>query len=74
VPKVVTIQEQPKGKAAAPAQEWKANVGKLPASSAPPKTSKPAPAPAPNKTAASKNVKGGSDTVAAARKPLVSRN
>ena len=72
MPKVVTIQEQPKGKAAAPSQEWKANVGKLPA--APPKTSKPAPAPAPNKTAASKNVKGGSDMLAAARKPLVSRN
>ena len=71
VPKVVTIQEQQKGKAAAPPQEWKAVVGKLPATSVPPKTSKAAPAP---KTAAPKNVKGGSDSIAAARKPLVSRN
>jgi hypothetical protein len=67
VPKTVSVQDQPKGKAAQP-QEWKAVVGKLPAGPVP-KVAKPAPA-----AIASKNDKGGSSSTAAARKPLVSRN
>jgi hypothetical protein len=74
VPKVVSIAEPPKSKSTKP-QEWKAVVGKLPGpepavGSVPAKTAKAAPA----SSTAAKNVKGGSNSTAAARKPLVSRN
>jgi hypothetical protein len=67
LPKTVSVQDRPKGKATQP-QEWKAVVGKLPAGSVP-KAAKPAPA-----GITSKNVKGGSTSTAAARKPLTSKN
>ena len=71
VPKVVSIAEPPKSKSTKP-QEWKAVVGKLPGPepAVPAKTAKAAPA----SSTAAKNVKGGSNSTAAARKPLVSRN
>jgi hypothetical protein len=70
-PKTVSMAEPPKSKSAKP-QEWKAVVGKLPAGSDPVKAAKAAPVP--STSAPSKNVKGGSNTTTAARKPLVSRN
>jgi hypothetical protein len=70
VPKTVSIQELPKGKAVPP-QEWKAVVGKLPAGSVP-KANKAAPVAV--AALVSKNGKGGSNAAAVARRPLVSRN
>jgi hypothetical protein len=77
VPKAVSIAEQPKSKTSKP-QEWKAVVGKLPSASVPETAAASVPAKtakAPlNSNTISKNAKGGSNTTAAARKPLVSRN